>query len=76
MEAFFIVWSVNDGLSGDLWKPAVEVSGRCPDSFVEKKIEKNYTIKKPAGNLRGRFPDISSGFLDNVSLTDHTVVQI
>ena len=29
-EEYHTVWSVNDGLSGNLWKPATEVSSRFP----------------------------------------------
>ena len=55
--------------SGNLRKPAAEVSGRFPDFFInKKKFEKNYANKK-FGNLRGRFPEVSSRFPDNPSLT-------
>ena len=65
--------------SGNLRKPAAAVSGRFPDFFYQQKqiwkknIFTNKKIWKPAGNLRGRFPEVSSRFPDNPSLTDHTV---
>ena len=49
------MWSVNDGLSGNLQKLAVSISGRFPDSFINKKnLKENYAYKKiwkPCGNL-------------------------
>ena len=79
------VWSVNDGLSGNL----LETSGNRPQRFlassristIEKKFLKQElyiknleTCWKPAGNLRNR--PVSGGFQrfsDIPSLTDHTV---
>ena len=70
------VWSINDGLSRNLRKPAGNLRGRFPD-FEKKNPE---TYRKPAGNLPRRFPtgfrQVSGGFQsfpDNPSLTDHTV---
>ena len=45
------------------WKPP-ETAGRFPDFFSNKKNfeKKNYTykkIRKPAGNRRGRFSEVS-----------------
>ena len=58
------MWSVNDGLSGNLWKPPETDHGGLRQvsesftylvSFFSKK-NINRKIRKPAGNLRGRFP--------------------
>ena len=43
------------------------VSGRFPDIFINKKIEKKDS---------NRFLEVSSRFPDNLSLTDHTVVEL
>ena len=32
-------------------------------------------ISRTSGNLRGGFPEVSDGFPDNPSLTDHTVFK-
>ena len=79
------MWSVNDGLSGNL----LETSGNRPQRFLASSristIEKNFlkqelyiknleTCWKPAGHLRNR--PVSGGFKrfsDIPSLTDHTV---
>ena len=57
-------------------KSAAVVSGRFPDFLIIKNITTNEKIRKPAGNLRGRFPEVSSRFPDNPSLTDHTVCTL
>ena len=65
------MWSVNYGLSGNLWKPLETGHGGFQQVSRNSK-----TGRKPAGNLRGPFPEIFRGFqrfLDNPSLTDHTV---
>jgi hypothetical protein len=49
--------------SGNLWKPAAEVS-EFFILFFKKKFD-NRKIRKPARNLRGRFPKVNRGFLDN-----------
>jgi hypothetical protein len=66
------VWSVIYGLSGNLWKPAVGVSGRFPDfSINKKKIEKKYTNRKfgnlPETSAAGfwRFPEVSGQSIIN-----------
>ena len=64
------------GTSGNLWKPAAEVSCRFPDYFTRKKKWKNKCTKEKFGNLRNHpcpFLEVSSRFPDNPSLTDHTV---
>ena len=52
--------------SGNLRKPAAEVSGRFPDfekKYANKKFENlPETCWKPAGNRRGQFPEVSRGF--------------
>ena len=61
----YSVWSVNDELSGNLQKPAAEVSGRFPNYSINKKNRKKNPDNrqwKPVGNLRGRFPEVSRGF--------------
>ena len=54
------VWSVNDGLSGNLRKPP----RRFPAGF--RQVSGFFLLIKKFGNLFRRFPD-------NPSLTDHTV---
>jgi hypothetical protein len=60
------VWSVNDGLSGNLRKPAVEVSGRFPNFSLNKKNfeKKIILINKKFGNL----PETSAaGFMSKIN---------
>ena len=77
------VWSVNDGLSGNLWKPPETGRGgfwQVPVFILLiKKNQKKY-INKKFGNLpetSRKPPRLVSGgfqrFSDNPSLTDHTV---
>ena len=64
--------------SGNLRKPAAEVFGRFPDSFIRKKnlkkkiilIKDSEICRKPPRPVPGGF----QRFPDNPSLTDHTVV--
>jgi hypothetical protein len=60
------VWSVNDGLSGNLWKPPETGRGgfrQVCEFFISIFFFSiffiNRKIRKPAGNLRGRFPEVS-----------------
>ena len=50
------MWSVNGGLSGNLQKPAAEVSGRFPAIF--RYCLFNGNLLKTIGKLRGRFPQV------------------
>ena len=66
----YTVWTVNDGLSGNLWKPPKTDRGgfwQVSEFFINK------NLRKPAGNL----PDTATAsfwrFLDTPSLTDHTI---
>ena len=38
--------------------------------------ETSGNLRKPAAEVSGRFPEVSSRFPDNPSLTDHTVIDI
>ena len=74
------VWSVN----GWIIRKPLETSGNRPWQFptgfrqvtrffyYEKKYGKNNYTNKKFGNLCGRFPEVSSRFPDNPSLTDHS----
>ena len=58
--------------SGNLRKPAAEVSGRLLDFSINKfffEIKNSETCRKPSRPVSGGF----QRFLDNPSLTDHTV---
>ena len=72
------MWSINDGLSGNL----LETSGNLPETsaagfrifqLIKKSRNLPETCRKPAAEVSGRFPEVSSRFPDNPSLTDHTV---
>ena len=63
MKIVYTVWSVNYGLSRNLWKPPAtgrggfrQASVRFPDFFINKKNLKKNIVRKPAGNRHGRFP--------------------
>ena len=61
------VWSVNDGLSENLLKPP-ETSGNLWDP-----LETSENLRKPPETDRGSFRQVTSRFLDNLQLMDHTV---
>ena len=68
----YTVWSVNDGLSGNPWKPPKTGHGGFRQVFelfisTYRVVCQWWIIQKPTGNLRPR------RFPDNPSLTDHTV---
>ena len=53
----YTVWSVNDGLSGNLWKPPETDRGgfwQVSELFINK------NLRKPDGYCHGRFPDNQS----------------
>ena len=70
------MWSVNDGLSGNLQKPAAEVSGRFLDLSINRKcFEKKFILIKNSETCRKPLRPVSVGFQrfrDNPSFTDHT----
>ena len=61
--------TVNDRLSGNIQKPPDTCRKPPRLVYVTKNLPESYW--KPARNLRGGF----LRFLDNPSLTDHTVVS-
>ena len=67
------VWSVNDGLSGNLLETSGNRFLQVSEFFIT--IIKKNTNKK-SGNLpETSSAEVSGGFPDNPSLTDHTVYQ-
>ena len=59
-------WWIIRKPAGNLRKLAVKVSGRFPNFFISTSFFLIFfvskKIRKPAGNRRGRFPEVSRGF--------------